>query len=485
MRKFIICMVLGAFSLAGCGGSSSDGGFAPPAQETADVVTVGPITGFGSVHLNGHEFDTSSVTVLMDDRSARMEDLRVGMMVSVRATMTISNQAMEANQIRFVDDAEGPVTALNRETNSFVVFGKNVLFDELTVFDGVTAETLADGNVVQVSGQWRNENRIQATHIERKANEYQSGMRMEVKGEVSGLDTTMQRFNLGSQECDYSSAVMELGDAQLANGMYVEVETRSAVQDGEMLLDRVRARDRDRDRDRDHQCDSDCDFEVEGYVTAFTSTLEFEVDGWPVTTTDSTVYVNGTADTLALDVKVAIDGTLDADDVLIADRIVFRLPSVVEIEADVESIDTASAAVTLLGIDVATNEFTMFRDDSDTAVPEFGFGDVAVGDRIEIRAYLDGSTVMATRFERDHPNDEVNLSAPVDAIDRPAVTLLGVMVFSDENTVFRNATKEVIDADTFFSLVTTGSLVKAEGTYDGTSILASELYLRECEASCL
>jgi hypothetical protein len=306
---------------------------------------------------------------------------------------------------------------------------------------------------------------------------------MEVKGEISDLDTTMQRFSLGSQVCDYSNAVMELGDAQLANGMYIEVETRSAMQDGEMLLDRVRARDRD--RDRDHECDSDCDFEVEGYVTAFTSALEFEVDGRPVATTDSTVYVNGTADTLALDVKVAIDGTLNADDVLIADRIVFRLPSVVEIEADVESIDTASTLVTLIGIDVATNEFTMFRDDSDTAAPEFGFDDVAVGDRIEIRAYLDGGTVVATRLERDDPDDDVTLKAPVEAIERPAVTLLGVMVFSDENTVFRNAAKEVIDVDTFFSLVTTGSLVKSEGTYDGTSILASELYLRECEASCL
>ena len=79
----------------------------------------------------------------------------------------------------------------------------------------------------------------------------------------------------------------------------------------------------------------------------------------------------------------------------------------------------------------------------------------------------------------------MTLKAPVEAIERPAVTLLGVMVFSDENTVFRNAAKEVIDVDTFFSLVTTGSLVKSEGTYDGTSILASELYLRECEASCL
>jgi hypothetical protein len=483
MRKFIICAALGAMSLAGCGDSGSDASPAPPPPETANINTVGPITGFGSIHLNGHEFGTASATVTMDDESATLADLRVGMMVSVRGTLTVANQAMEANQIRFVDDAEGPVSALNRETNSFIVLGRTILFDELTVFDDVTPETLANGNVVQVSGQWRSENRIQATHIERKAHAYQAGMRMEVKGEITSLNLAARQFNLGSQVCDYSNAVMELGGEQLANGMYVEVGSTQMMQGGDMLLDRVQARDRD--QDRDHLCDSDCDFEVEGYITEFASAVDFEVDGQPVMTTDSTVYVNGTVDTLALDVKVAINGTLDTDDVLIADRIVFRLPSVVEIEADIESIETTNTAVTLLGIPVATNEFTMFRDDSAAATPEFGFDDLAVGDRIESRAYIDDDNLIASRIERDDPDEDVTLKAPVDVVERPAVTLLGVMVFSDENTVFQNAAKEVIDADTFFSIVAAGSLVKAEGTYDGTSILASELYLRECEASCL
>ena len=46
--------------------------------------------------------------------------------------------------------------------------------------------------------------------------------------------------------------------------------------------------------------------------------------------------MNGTADTLALDVKLAVDGTMNEAGVLVADRIVFRLPSLVEIEADIE-----------------------------------------------------------------------------------------------------------------------------------------------------
>lgn len=483
MRKYIICTVLGALWLAGCGDSGSDTPAAPPPAETADVVTVGPITGFGSIHLNGHDFGTGNATVTMDDEPGTLAELRVGMMVSVRGTLTIANQAMEANQIRFIDDAEGPVTALNRETNSFVVLGRTILFDELTVFDDVTPDTLANGNVVQVSGQWRSENRVQATYVERKALAYQAGMRMEVKGEISNLNLAAQQFNLGSQVCDYSNAAMELGGAELANGLYVEVESTMGMQGGDMLLDRIQARDKDQDRDR--LCDSDCDFEVEGYVTAYTSASEFEVDGQPVTTTASTVYVNGTADTLALDVRVAIDGTLDTEGVLVADRVVFRLPSAVEIEADLEVIDAANTAVTLLGITVDTDEFTLYRDHSTAGITDFGFDDLAVGDRIEVRAYVDADAVIATRLERDDPDDSVTLKAPVDEVARPSVTLLGVMVFSDENTVFQNAAQEVIDADAFFALVTTGSLVKAEGTYDGTSILASKLFVRECEESCL
>jgi disulfide oxidoreductase YuzD len=58
-------------------------------------------------------------------------------------------------------------------------------------------------------------------------------------------------------------------------------------------------------------------------------------------------------------------------------------------------------------------------------------------------------------------------------------------VTSDQDTVFQNFVQEVIDADAFFSLVVIDDLVRAEGTYDGTSILADQLFLRECESSCL
>jgi hypothetical protein len=452
----------------------------PPAT-ISEVVTVGTISGFGSVISHGIEFNTDSASVVMDGQPANLSDLRIGMMVAIRGTVNDETGAAVASAIHFADDVEGPITSINTVTSTFVVLGRTVFFDELTVFDNALFNNLAAGNMVQVSGQWRSQERIQATHIERKANAYAAGMEMEVKGEVNGLNVGTQHFNIGTQPCDYSAAMLELGGADLVEGLYVEVSSTSPISNGDLILDRIQARDQDRDRDQ--LCDSGCDFDLDGYVTMFVSPTEFEVDGAPVSTMAATTYVNGTVATLALDVRLAVSGTLDDAGVLIADRIVFRLPSLIEIEADVEAI--GNATVTVLGVAVSTNEDTIFRDHGSVLVREFGLDDLAIGDRIEVRAYLDGNTVVATKLERDDADDSVTLKAPVEAVARPDLTMLGVTVTSDPDTVFQNTAMEIVDADEFFSIVVPDSLVKAEGSYDGTTVLADKLFLRECEDNCM
>lgn len=482
MRSTLITASLLALFVAACSDSDS---FTPsaPAVETTDVVTVGPITGFGSVITNGIVFDTGSASVLVDGEAGTLGDLRVGMIVSIRGEIDDSTGAAQASEIRFGVDLEGPISSINAANGSFSVLGQTVFVDELTVIDEAAFDTLAVGNVVRVSGQFRSQERIQATHVYRVANEYQAGMHMHVKGEIENLDIGTQTFTLGDQVCDYSAATLELGGADLANGMFVEVTGTTPPGDGDMILDRIQAKDQDRDRDQ--LCSSDCEFELEGYVTTFVSATEFEVDGQPVTTTATTQYVNGTVDTLALDAKVKVDGTIDADGILVADRIVFCLPSLIEIEADVEALDASAETLTLLGLEIATDEFTLFRDHSATGTTTFGFADLAVGDRLEVRAYADNTTIVATRVERDDADDSVTLKAPVDEINRPSIALLGITATSDQDTVFQNAAYEVIDADAFFGLVEIGDIVKTEGTWDGAAISAEQMFLRDCAEGCL
>jgi len=485
MKNGLILTVLVVLTAAACSDSSSNRTSVPPPVVTPDpeVVVVGPIAGFGSVIANGVEFDTAAAILTMDDEPATVSDLRIGMVVSIHGTIGTATEAARASEITFVDDAEGPISSIDWAARRLIVMGRTILVDELTVFEDATFDTLAAGNVVQVSGLWRNQERVQATHVHRIANMYAAGMTMEVKGVISGLDVGNQRFNIGTQSCDYSAATLDLGDADLADGLYVEVSSTTPIAGGDMQLNRIRARDRDRGRYR--LCAADCDFELVGYVTSFVSETEFEVDGQTVTTTPSTVYVNGTVNSLALDVKLAVEGTLNEAGVLVAERIVFHLPSLVEIDADVEEIDSQNEVVTILGIDVQTNEFTLFRDHTTAGRQEFGFDDLATGDRLKIRAVLDAGSVVAARLERDSPDDEVTLKALVESAERPSIILLGVTVTSDENTIFQNEAHVVIDVETFFALVDLDSLVRTEGVYNGSSILASKMFLRECANDCL
>ena len=484
MKNGLILSALILLLVAACSDSDPDTAPTPlPVVATDDVVVVGPITGFGSVIVNGVEFDTAAASVTMDGEPGIESDLRIGMVVSIRGTISTTTGDAQASEVTFIDNAEGPIASIDRAAGSFVVLGQTVLIDELTVFEDATFEDIDAGHVVQVSGLWRNQTHIQATHVHHIANAYVAGMTMEVKGVISGLDIGNQRFRIGTQSCDYSAAALELDGADLADGLYVQVSSTTPIANGEMLLNRIQTREQD--RNRYELCDAGCEIELVGYVTSFVSATEFAVDGQPVTTTSNTVYVNGTVDSLALDVKVAVDGTLDEAGVLVAEQIVFHLPSLVEIKGNVDDLDLENEIVTVIGIAVQTNEFTLFRDHTTSGPPTFGFGDLAPGDRVEIRAVLDGDLVIATRLERDDLHDVVTLKALVESIERPSITILGVTVTSDANTVFQNAAHVEIDADRFFELVEIDSLVRTEGVNVGTSITASKMFLRECLNNCL
>lgn len=484
MKSGVVFSVLVALTVTACGDSNSS--WTPnalPVITDENVVAVGPITGFGSVIVNGVTFGTANAIVTMDDEPAIESSLRLGMIVSVGGAIDATTGEVRASEISFVDDVEGPVLSMDRVAGSFVVLGRTVFVDELTVFEDAAFDDIEVGHVVKVSGLWRYEQQIQATFVRRVAFQFVAGMTMQVKGEITDLDIGQQQFRIGTQWCNYSAAMMELGGADLANGMYVQVTSTAMFQKNQMMANEVQARERNRDRNL--LCDGECLYELTGYVTAFESIEDFEVDGQAAMATQDTIYVNGTADTLALDVKVSIDGTINDAGVLVADRIVFHLPSLVEIKGNVDGLDLETETFSVFGIVVQTNEFTLFRDHTTSGQPTFSFGDLNEGDRAEIRAVLDGDSVIATRLERDDPNDMATLKALVEAVERPSITMLGVTVTSNQDTVFQNVAHIEIDADAFFDLVEPGSIVRSEGTYEGGSITASKMFLRECLNNCL
>jgi hypothetical protein len=154
-----IAIVLAAGSLAACGG----GGGGDTSNTTAlSTTTVGTLTGFGSIYVNGTRFDTSRAVYKVDGSDAFDDSaLGVGMKVKVKGTKSPDGRTGTADSVYYDDDLDGPIENLNEidlDTKSFTVFGQLVIVDaKRTVFDDVRFDTLANGQVVEISGYYDGE----------------------------------------------------------------------------------------------------------------------------------------------------------------------------------------------------------------------------------------------------------------------------------------------------------------------------------------
>lgn len=120
-----------ALSLSACGGGG--GG---TVQTPSASLSTGAITAFGSVFVNGHEFDTSHAKVIDDDTDemSTTASLEVGMVVTVKPTSVSSDTAPEAAEIHVSPLVRGFVDASVASPSTITVMGQTVQVTSATVF---------------------------------------------------------------------------------------------------------------------------------------------------------------------------------------------------------------------------------------------------------------------------------------------------------------------------------------------------------------
>jgi len=144
-------------SLAACGGGGSSNTAAAPGSGGTGSYTIGPISGFGSIIINGVRYkDNSATRIETEDgdttdadkgtNNLTSDDLELGMIAEVEAgTVTPSvNGSMpeaQATVIRYTNEIKGPVTTIG--TNSLTILGQVIKVNAGTVFSGVTNLTAA------------------------------------------------------------------------------------------------------------------------------------------------------------------------------------------------------------------------------------------------------------------------------------------------------------------------------------------------------
>ncbi len=286
----------------GAGGTGSSGSAVAADPNAVSTVAVGPITGFGSIIVNGVKYDDSSASVSSDDgRALSRSDLRLGMTTLVRGTSNSATGLGSALSVLVSSELKGVVQA--RTATGFQLLGVTVQTSASTVFEN--ASDVVNGDFVEVYGVFDATSRtLVASRVERKAI-----AEHKLRGLVSNLNTVSRQFNIGTQLIDYSSAGAIAG---LANGVDIKVTGATPSANGAWQISSARVQS-------SISLSNTVRVEVKAVIGTFTSLSNFQLSGITIDGS-SAVIEGGTAASLATGVRVEVKGN-SQDNVVRATRI--------------------------------------------------------------------------------------------------------------------------------------------------------------------
>src|SRR5690554_5548473 len=151
-------VAFGIFSACGGGGGGgigiADGGIRGTGS------SVGPVSGFGSVFVNGVKFETDG-EVISNDGIEREDQLEEGMILRIDGDWRDDGSG-DADTVEYDDTFRGPVSDVQQildadgavDAVTFTIYGQPLVVDKQTVTKRTTLATLTNGDFVRVSG-WR------------------------------------------------------------------------------------------------------------------------------------------------------------------------------------------------------------------------------------------------------------------------------------------------------------------------------------------
>ncbi len=454
IRQTAIALTAG---LAACGG----GGTTSTPTETGNLVNVttqstavGPITGFGSIIVNGVRYDDSASNVIDDHGSAiGSSALRLGMMVEVKGRSQDDGTG-SASSIEAIAEVQGPLSNLNATSGTFKVFGINVQTNARTVFANIAGlSSLSAGATVEVHGL-RNADTITASRVEFKTPTV-GQTTVKLRGAITQLNSVAGTFNLSGANVSFTPAQVFPAGSVLAEGNLVSIRSTSAVQGSNVLASRVQNR-----AGKAFGFEANASSEITGLVSAFQSISSFSVGSVAVNASNA-VFVRGAQSTVANGARLQVKGTL-TNNVLIARLVKFE-DSLGQDEFEVHgavSNFVSLANFTVRGIQVdATNANVLYERGTAT--------NVANGRQLEVEGSLQttatGSILLASKIKFEDValnasaggQGEFESTGKITAISTDSITIGGRKINIAGSTIFRKIAR---------AQLVVGVLVEVKGT---------------------
>jgi hypothetical protein len=366
----------GAGSIAGVGSGGTGASFS------------GPISGFGSIIVNGVRIDDSSANITLDDdkTGASDVDLKLGMMVEVEGDRDADGITGKAARIWARSFLQGPVSAIDTASNRLTVLGVTVAVTSRTVFDGAGVTGLGAlqvNDTVEIHGIPDGSGGLKATRIER----IPATSDVRLTGIVQGAGAST--FTVNGFTVQYQPADLVNFPGGVSAGMLVRV--KGALSGATVDAASVRqVRLTPAVKNRQH-------VEVEGIVTGFSSAGSFEVNGMPVTVANG-AKVDGM---VALGVRVEVKGETE-NDVLVASKVEAeddegeQKEDAFELHGPIVNLDSTAGAFTMRkgAVTVKWDGNTRF----DQAFPGAG---LATGLKVKVKGKMKGNVLVATTVELD------------------------------------------------------------------------------------
>jgi len=437
-RLFIIALLSSVTMsplLTSCGSTSTTtaGIGGTGITQTQAKVTQGKVTGFGSVFVNGVEFFTNQSQFVVDgDTSLDESALSIGMVVKITGSVNSDGLTGTAENVEYGNEVRGPIAnitpiAVNGQ-KSFDIFDKTITIDQSTTsFDNTDFATIAENDIVEISGFKTSATGIEATFV-RKTGLFAVNENVQLKGKISNLDLSLSRFTLAG--IDITFDIKDVPGGNLENGLFVEV--RGKLQSASAILaTKIEA--------KNEGFKNDEVVSLQGIISNLQGDL-FTINGQQQVDASNVVFppnITSLSDGLNVEVKGKI-----VSGVLIAETIELR-EGKVKIKAFVSAVDlnTKQIEFTFPGkgsILVTTDNQTEFEDKTASS-GTFSLNQVMPGQFIEIEGIDTGSRITASQVKRPDQTEDTEVQGKVEfftggtSINK--ITLFGVTFDVDNNVV--------------------------------------------------
>lgn len=368
-------------SLHGCGGGV---GIEGTGASVASYAT-GPITGYGSIIVNGVHYDEGTASVSDDDGTPLdRSKLALGMVVQVQAgaitTTADGTQVATASTVRTSRTLVGPPVV--SAGGQLSVLGQVVQIGSATVLDASFTNglaSIAQAAVIEVYGDYDSASAsVLATRIAPAA----AGSSYLVRGPVSAVSADGRTCTIGGQTYSLSST------SGLVDGAVVRLAVQGSTDD------RGRWQVSNQQTQSGLPATSGAEFELQGVVAGVSSASRFVVDGVTVDTTG--ISVSGS---VQVGSRVEVHGTvsngvLQASRVEVEDQAQTRL---FELRGSVASLDTAAQTMV---VTVNGRNTTVSLARSDLVFERGTLADLAAGVKLRVTGLLadDRKVLLATRI---------------------------------------------------------------------------------------